>query len=617
MDIVIAVVTITLVIVLLAWLVMQPQKKVLRVSVPFFVAGFVLIYAIYLVALLRPDEPQLSAAIAFKAFVASYQSVASGADYALLSQSDVLAPIAGSAWFITGFWFLHLLLFAMLTLSGFAVFGRRLMDAGRLALARLTGKRDVYHIFGDGESALRLGRNIAAECPQAMVVCYSGEYQEGLREKIADFGGALIEATERSRGTYLGKAQERWPGNVAVFSGVREDVVNGVDVADLLARKAVRDHAPYKSACPRPGQQGEDAADSCGCFPQGPYAAVIVGFGQLGRSCAKWLIESAQLNPDGTRPRIFVADPDALPFERFMIENPAISRCADIRFLNIDGFSTAFRDFLEAEHAERGAVPKIFVCVSEVGAMNHRELEVNRSKDCLMERHIALMLRHMGLSAAGVICAPNVENADIWTREIILHQRLDDVAVRMNGMYGVPEGDSMAPAERERRYREAWESTREFHRDSSRASCDFMPAMLALAGVDPGSADAGARFRAALAADAQLIECLARVEHLRWCAFHYVNGYVPMARADFARRVDALLEARAQVEQGHAGAVPEALRKPQQDFAAKEHACLVPWDELPALDEIYRRYDEKMAADADDTLQRRDQDNVEFLERLL
>ena len=93
MDIVIAVVTITLVIVLLAWLVMQPQKKVLRVSVPFFVAGFVLIYAIYLVALLRPDEPQLSAAIAFKAFVASYQSVASGADYALLSQSDVLAPI--------------------------------------------------------------------------------------------------------------------------------------------------------------------------------------------------------------------------------------------------------------------------------------------------------------------------------------------------------------------------------------------------------------------------------------------------------------------------------------------------------------------------------------------
>ncbi len=613
MDIAIAVISMVIIIVLIAWLIMLPQKKVLKVSVPFFVVGFVLIYGVYLVALLQPDEPLLSTAVAFKAFVESYQSIASGADYSLLTSSDTLGSLASTTAFKTGFWFLHLLLFAMLTLSGFAVFGRRLMDAGRLAMVRLVNKRDVYHIFGDGESALQLGRNLAQECPAATIVFYSEEYQSGLREKISSFGGVLIEVSETNKAKYLQNAKDRWSGNIAVFSGLREDRVNGKSIADLLARKAVRDHAPYKSMVVR---DSDAPLPPGGCFPEEPYCAIIVGFGQLGQSCARWLIETAQLSPQNVKPKIVIVDSNAIPFERFTIENPALDYCADIEFLHLDGFSFQFKDFLEHEYAQSGTLPKLFVCVSGVSSMNHEEREVNRSKDSLMVRHLSLILRRMGISQSGLAFAPNIENEDLWTREIILHQQLDALAVRLNGHYCMNNDEQLSPSERDKAYQAAWDNAAEYDKESSRASCDFMPAMLALAGVDPEADDAGAQFRQALEVDSALLENLARVEHRRWNAFHCVNGWVPMDRDELVRRVDALDRAKAEVAAGKAAEILPALRKPQRNAITKEHACIVSWEELPELDAVYARFDGQIAAGTD-TLQKRDENSVDTLLELL
>ena len=56
LEIVVAIATIAVLLLLIAWLIMQPQDKILKISLPLFIISFVCIYAIYLVASLEPDE---------------------------------------------------------------------------------------------------------------------------------------------------------------------------------------------------------------------------------------------------------------------------------------------------------------------------------------------------------------------------------------------------------------------------------------------------------------------------------------------------------------------------------------------------------------------------------
>lgn len=593
LEVLLSALTIIAIVTLIGWLVMQPQDRVLKISLPLSVISFVLIYFIYLAASLRPGDPLFSVAGAMKAFVETYLSVINGIDYGALTESPALEGLAGTVGFETFFWFLHVLLFAMLAVSGFAVWGRKLMDAVRLRMAFALGKRNVYHIFGQSEGALQLGRNIMAEEPKALVVYYSEEYSEELREEISGFGGALVEVNEESRARALERAESNYPTNVALFGGVWGETVNGDNVADLLARKAVRDHAPYKTM------------GVFGAFPDTPYEAVVVGFGDVGRSCACWLIENAQLNLNGKTPCIHVVDKNAIAFQRFMIENPGIGSCAELSFLEADVFSWEFRDYLVGLMASCAVVPQVFVCVSPVDARTNQELTEHRDRDSQAKSHIESILKRQTAYAPGMVIAPSLENEDLWTPEIILHRRLDQLAIAMNGHYGDKDKTYESEAARKQAHLEAWKKTPDAHKNSSRAACDFFPAFLALAGVDPQAEDARSQYAARLEEDDALLEALAQIEHKRWMAFHYVNGYTPMPFEVFEARIDDYQR-------------PEGDRrkvaKPQQDAETKEHVCLVEWGRLPELDTLYARYDEGI--ENGETLQGRDRNNVLLLTQL-
>ena len=72
-----------------------------------------------------------------------------------------------------------------------------------------------------------------------------------------------------------------------------------------------------------------------------------------------------------------------------------------------------------------------------------------------------------------------------------------------------------------------------------------------------------------------MLENLAISEHERWCAFHYVQGFAPLAGDAFEERAARWLKAKETD-----GSAPFSLTK---DMNARLHACLVPWEELDAL----------------------------------
>lgn len=168
---------------------------------------------------------------------------------------------------------------------------------------------------------------------------------------------------------------------------------------------------------------------------------------------------------------------------------------------------------------------------------------------------------------------------------------------------------------------QAWRRTSYFSRESSRASADFIPAMLAIAGTRRVPASSLQLFLTTVVPNngipadqpidrflveyarkkglepslslsqyltisgrsSALLESLSITEHLRWNAFHYAMGYTRMREATIERRHSM------------------KLTPIHKDTLGLEHACLVDWDALDGLskrinaltneNEDYKAYD--------------------------
>ena len=133
---------------------------------------------------------------------------------------------------------------------------------------------------------------------------------------------------------------------------------------------------------------------------------------------------------------------------------------------------------------------------------------------------------------------------------------------------------------------------------SSRASADFIGAMVKAAGKTAGQV---------LAGDWNLtpaqLETLSRTEHLRWCAFHYCMGFAPMGEEEYAERADTYLRQKA------AGEKPLRIGK---NMTSRTHACLISWD---ALDELSARENAITGGSVD--YKQMDRNNILILPELL
>lgn len=581
LELIVSLITLACIIVFVGWLAMQPQKRILQIAVPMCIISFAVIYAFYLVAYLVPDEPIFGIPAAFSAFVETFGSFTNGVAYSDVAESDAVMEAFSVFWFETLFWALHMLVIITLAISGFAVFGRKFMDKVRLHLYRSLREREIYFVFGDSDGAVILGRNIAKDKPRALVVLFSDDYSEDLRERIADFGGALVEVTEETREQYLAMARSRMRENVVEFEGVVHPTVNGDSIADLLARYVVRKYPPYKSM-DIPSDENLDYLDR---IPTRPYSALIVGFGKLGSACLKQLIMASQFTLNETRPKFYVIDKDGISFDRFCIENPDVWESADIVFRATDIFSFEAQCMVvDAACDKETPLHQVYICCAPVVSSNPQEREVCLELNSEICRYVSDLLVCCGwdeshpadLSYAWLV-NPCVEEERIWTPEIVLHKELDKRGIYVSGGY---KGGTDSVAERSEIFKKGlkkWNDSGEieFYRDSSRAAATFMEAYFGLIGIEPHDPSGINEIGAILKTRPDVIEALAEIEHNRWNAFHYCNGYTPMNAEEL-------------IERKKAAASGEQI-KPNQDFAKKKHICLVPWERLPDVDALMKQ----------------------------
>lgn len=639
MELAVSLVALTCIVAFVVWLAMLPQKRILQIAVPVCVVSFVIIYAFYLVARLVPDDPMFGIPAAFSAFVETFGSFTNGVAYSDVAESDRVMRVFSVFWFETLFWALHMLVIVSIAISGFAVFGRKFMDKVRYNLHRYFAKGDsaknIYFIFGDSESALIFGKNLveqgscgkletsdsegASRKRKPFVVYFSYEYGEELREQIAEFGGALIEITENFRKKYLKQAEAVNKDNIVTFEGLvrptvkvgdaenKDDSVS-YDIADLLARKVVKDHAPYTRMLlsdSRDSSQGDESVDPELTIPERPYAAIIVGFGEIGRACLKQLIMTSQLTLNGTKPKFYVISRNGVSFERFLIENPGVGDCSDIVFLEADVYSFEAETVIDqAINDNRSSLCQVYVCCAPVQAATSEEGMAFRDMNKEIIQYLENLVECIDSTGSGASTAlriefvnPCKEERDIWTPDIILHKGLDKRAIDLNYSYWLPD-ESKGQAELEKFKEETspedvWSSTCSLDRDSSRAAADFMEAFFVLLGIRPDDADSKSAYESMLKQEG-ILETLAQIEHNRWMAFHLCNGFTKMPKQDFEKRAK-----KQEVEDTAFSGNDKAHR----DTKRRLHPCLVSWEELPGLDSVYALYEKD-----DKPLQKKDED---------
>ena len=319
-----------------------------------------------------------------------------------------------------------------------------------------------------------------------------------------------------ARAEHMGASEGRY-GYGSLFACERHE---------LIARLAIRSCPPWTRLTF--DDQGRATKD---------FRAVIVGFGQTGRSILNELIKNGQMEGSTFHAEVF--DPRIKQLSGpLQACNPELLKAYDIA-LHGDGVqSLAFYERL-AEH-----VPDVIVlCTGDERKNGEYALELERYYASRPEKPAILQCGWGGVVIDGGF--RRVEDIDV--------RRMDSRAMILNHVYckgSSPEAD--------------WRECDPFSRASSRASADFYPAFLWAAGITEEEALAGH-----WPPSPKILENLARTEHLRWCAFHLVMGYSPMSRGEYEDRAARY----------HRGEKLRVSRNTQN----MTHACLVPWEELDEI----------------------------------
>lgn len=282
------------------------------------------------------------------------------------------------------------------------------------------------------------------------------------------------------------------------------------------------------------------------------FHALVVGSGRVGQAVIKQLVMNGQFS--GSRFALTVFDPKYPAIcGQLMHESRQIFRHYDIDARPFDARSDEMYDFLEE------SVHKLRYIVLCTG-------------NDTVNREVARQLYHFfaahGRSLPVLICSrrglqritdTEVERWDIFATEVLCSDDMDKLAMLLNHSYC---GNGKTP-------RENWDACDYFSRMSSRASADFAPAFLKMAGLPADAVPEGEWYTP------QQLENMAISEHDRWCAFHYCMGFRGMTEEEYAERCRIYKEEKAKN--------PASRYRIGKDISKRIHCCLIPWEQLDAL----------------------------------
>ena len=328
-------------------------------------------------------------------------------------------------------------------------------------------------------------------------------------------------------------------------------------------------------------------------LPQGrkDMAVLIVGCGRMGMQLAKTVAWCGQT--DECDLHIRIVDKDALERENmFYARCPELaSEAYDIQFCQGDIRSPDFEHLL-VDHFN----PTFVAVVTGDDELNlataDRIRGVLRRQDCRFQNDPPIFvrvrsgiktenLRYRGcdyLNRRNIRIFGSTEN--IFSEETLFNTKLERLSLAVHRSYsGVIDAKPTSQA-----YQDACRvfETSEYGRRSSMAAALHIPVKLHSCGILNGNQhdlteDVADRFEQMLkSGGSEMLDRLAKVEHLRWNAFIRSEGY---RNAD----IDTM-EAYASVV-GH-----------QRDDLSKLHPCLVEWDQL---DDVSAAYNHLMHAQKD------------------
>ena len=490
------------------------------------------------------------------------------------------------------FWFVHLLALYATASAAITTVGAEALRKLRLWLVR---RGPLHLIYGVSEDTLELGRQILQQ-KQGSVVFVDSQADPGTAAAIARDGCVLrsddsaiqadtpfaksvgacrkgrsihVYAMEKLASDSLRYAQRMLntlkENNIApertslvICAHEHSDAaslqvlgdqygfgtVTVVQEASLAARTLIQNFPPCNYI------RFDETGSACDDFE-----ALIIGFGQVGQSVLRHLIMNGQFEGSCFRATVFAPDCNAVKGQ-FSISCAHVMKHYDIRFHSADARSEQLYDYLSAQ----GEKLKYITVCAGTDVMN---LEIAED--------LTDYLQHTGLQIPVFLCshrgvkhfnAPDASDQvfGLYRPEVLSMEKMDELAMLVNSHY---------QADPNKTPREHWLCCDYFSRMSCRATADFIPAMLRMAGTTEEQVRTNE-----WVLTAQQLENMSRTEHLRWCAFHFCMGFAPMTAQEYDARAELYRQQKA------AGETPLRIGKNMQ---SRTHACLVDWDELDAL----------------------------------
>jgi len=532
----------------------------------------------------------------------------------------VLNGIEGTQWLTENkyalifFWLCHVSALIIASTALIGLFGRKLMDEFRL---RFGFHKEVYIIKGADENALMLGENLATHDAKRkhpdnnrliVFLLKEDDNEKKIGEKAARFGG-VVQVLEKTytllsclrkaginrKRVYIilmpddaslsddtrcvveyAKEKNMHPEGLDIFvltlsEWDREEIeaitqekennkrkypytVHITNEVDIITRQMIGMHPPFECPGLNFNEKGEASRD---------FTVIILGFGTMGQRAFLRLVMNGQFA--GSRMRAIIIDKDMDNVrDCFLHRYPGLDLCCDMEFNNIDVHCKDFFAFLNKVNN----VDYVVIALSSDETNKQTALDIRlhyERKDINALPFIAVSEKKGSLHKV-----KQDENIfifgcreEVYKESVIIHAEADRMAKAVNDVYKEMYGG------------QPWHELDWFLQESNRASADFIPAMLKLAGLD----EKAAMSKESLAETKALAEVLSQTEHLRWMAFHAAMGYRPISIKEMQQRFDKYngeLKSR------------KHLDYCRRDSEARLHSCLVSWDELDKVSEVYR-----------------------------
>jgi len=538
------------------------------------------------------------------------------------NEYGTVAGIQGTAWLTKNiymqflFWLCHISALVLLQTALIYLFGRAIIDSLRL---RAGLHREVYVIKSCDEYALALGANIAFHDNQRqgpdnkrlIVFLINKEDDEKKTHQKTDYFGGVVKKLDSKNNlpfylkeAGLGKRRRRkykivltqddisTPQDVRlIVNYAKEKKVSPEDdnldiyvlassewnkeeiesiahekedgkrkypytlhitnEKNLLIRQMIEKYPPFE--CPALNFKNGIASHD--------FTVLILGFGSIGQTALLYLVRNGQFIGSNMRAVIVDKNMEKLR-DSFLHRYSALPLCCNMEFKNFDIQSEKFYTLLdEINNAD-------YVVI----ALNN----VETNKQTALDLSLHYRRNNNPLPFIAVMdekSPPNKAKHDkkiftfgcreeIYNEEFFISEKLDRMAKAVNNVYKEMYGGA------------GWHELDWFAQESSRASADFIPAMLKLANTNENEAIANNT----LTTDNALAETLAKTEHLRWNSFHAAMGY----------RVISIEEMRQRFKNYTGEKNTRAhLDYCRRDVPLKKHSCLVTWDELDKVSEVY------------------------------